>query len=177
MVPGSAGPPSLANPHLLIPQTVLALRGSDGLSRDPWSVSGVCSRSSRAISCCKNRDLSETSVKDLTLPRGKNLPTFFVRALRLLPFELSFNMSALGLPPPGSVACMLVLDVTSMPGLESSCHSSSLRTSRLETAGRSQFNDKLAGRPTPRAGKLAPGWPPGCLIRPCGRPASRRPTH
>ena len=42
---------------LVFPQTVLALRGSDGFSRDLWRCSGVCSRSSRARSCCKNQYL------------------------------------------------------------------------------------------------------------------------
>ena len=37
----------------MVPQTVLALRGSDGFSRDRGRVSGVCARSSSAISYCK----------------------------------------------------------------------------------------------------------------------------
>ena len=37
----------------MIPQTVLALRGSDGFSKDPWRVSGVIARSSGARSYCK----------------------------------------------------------------------------------------------------------------------------
>ena len=37
----------------IFPQTVLALRGSDGFSRDLWSDSGVCARSSGARSYCK----------------------------------------------------------------------------------------------------------------------------
>ena len=41
----------------MIPQTVLALRGSDGFSRDPWRVPGVNPRSLGARSCCKNRYL------------------------------------------------------------------------------------------------------------------------
>ena len=40
-----------------IPQTVLALRGSDGFSRDLWRCAGVSSRSLGARSCCKNRYL------------------------------------------------------------------------------------------------------------------------
>ena len=39
----------------MIPQTVLALRGSDGFSRDLWRVSGVNPRGLGARSCCKNQ--------------------------------------------------------------------------------------------------------------------------
>ena len=53
-------------------------------------------------SCCRRLPFR-------TLPYpGVKIDLFFVRALRLLPFELSFNMSALGRPPSGSVACMPV---------------------------------------------------------------------
>ena len=48
------------------PQTVLALRGSDGFSRDLWRQSGVSSRSSRARSYCKNAYLVTLTFAPLT---------------------------------------------------------------------------------------------------------------
>ena len=47
----------------VIPQTVLALRGSDGFSRDLWRVPGVIARSLGARSCFKNRYLGGRELK------------------------------------------------------------------------------------------------------------------
>ena len=46
--------PDEGNSPDTVPQTVLALRGSDGFSRDLWSESGVNPRGSSARSHCKN---------------------------------------------------------------------------------------------------------------------------
>ena len=58
-----------------IPQTVLALRGSDGFSRDLWRSAGVWSRSSRARSCCKNRYLVTLTFAPLERNRGSRAQT------------------------------------------------------------------------------------------------------
>ena len=54
---------------------MLALRGSDGFSRDPWRVAGVWSRSSRARSCCKNRYLVTLTFAPLERNRGSRPQT------------------------------------------------------------------------------------------------------
>ena len=59
----------------VIPQTVLALRGSDGFSRDLWRQSGVNARSSRARSCCKNRYLVTLTFAPLEWNRGSRAQT------------------------------------------------------------------------------------------------------
>ena len=52
-----------------VSQTVLALRGSDGFSRDLWRVAGVCPRSLGARSWCKNRYLVTLTFAPLE-PKG-----------------------------------------------------------------------------------------------------------
>ena len=59
----------------IIPQTVLALRGSDGFSRDLWRRAGVSSRSSAARSCCKNRYLVTLTFAPLERNRGSRAQT------------------------------------------------------------------------------------------------------
>ena len=52
-----------------VPQTVLALRGSDGFSRDLWSLPGVTARSLGARSHCKNAYLVTLTFATLE-PKG-----------------------------------------------------------------------------------------------------------
>ena len=54
---------------------MLALRGSDGFSRDLWRVSGVWSRSLGARSCCKNRYLVTLTFAPLERNRGSPAQT------------------------------------------------------------------------------------------------------
>ena len=58
-----------------VPQTVLALRGSDGFSKDPWRVPGVNPRSLGARSCCKNRYLVTPTFAPLERNRGSRAQT------------------------------------------------------------------------------------------------------
>ena len=60
---------------LVISQTVLALRGSDGFSRDPWRVPGVCSRSLGARSHCKNAVKVTVTFATLQRNRGSRAQT------------------------------------------------------------------------------------------------------
>ena len=60
---------------LNIPQTVLALRGSDGFSRDLWRLSGVRPRSLSARSCCKNRYLVTLTFASLERNRWSRAQT------------------------------------------------------------------------------------------------------
>jgi len=101
--------------------------------------------------------------RTLPYPGGKNdLPFLYVH-LGSFPLSCHSICRRWGVPLLVRWHACLCLDVTFMPGLESSCHSSGLRTNRPETAGRSQFNDQLAGRPTPGPAS----WPLG------GRRAAR----
>ena len=59
----------------IVSQTVLALRGSDGFSRDPWRCPGVCPRSLGARSCCKNRYLVTPTFAPLERNRGSRAQT------------------------------------------------------------------------------------------------------
>ena len=60
---------------VIVPQTVLALRGSDGFSRDLCRCAGVRPRSSRARSCCKNRYLVTLTFAPLERNRGSRAQT------------------------------------------------------------------------------------------------------
>ena len=60
---------------LVVPQTVLALRGSDGFSRDLWRRAGVNPRSLDARSCCKNRYLVTLTFAPLERNRGSRAQT------------------------------------------------------------------------------------------------------
>ena len=59
----------------IIPQTVLALRGSDGFSRDLWRCAGVRPQSSRARSCRRNRYLVTLTFAPLERNRGSRAQT------------------------------------------------------------------------------------------------------
>ena len=54
---------------------MLALRGSDGVSRDLWRLSGVCPRSLGARSCCKNRYLVTLTFAPLQRNGGSRAQT------------------------------------------------------------------------------------------------------
>ena len=58
-----------------VPQTVLALRGSDGFSRDLGRCAGVRPRSSRARSHCKNAYLVTLTFTTLERNRGSRAQT------------------------------------------------------------------------------------------------------
>ena len=74
----SDGQASVASKSLTsteVPQTVLALRGSDGFSRDLWRVPGVNARSLGARSCCKNRYLVTPTFAPLQRNRASRAQT------------------------------------------------------------------------------------------------------
>ena len=60
-----------------VPQTVLALRGSDGFSRDLGRVCGVCSQSLGARSYCKNEYLVTLTFAPLERNRGSRAQMLF----------------------------------------------------------------------------------------------------
>ena len=60
----------------LIPQTVLALRGSDGFSRDLWRLAGVSSQSLGARSYCKYAVKVTLTFATLQRNRGSRAQTY-----------------------------------------------------------------------------------------------------
>ena len=77
----------------IIPQTVLALRGSDGFSRDLWRVAGVCSRSLGTRSYCKNRYLVTLTFAPLE-PKGWSRAQTHKNSVVFVAFVLGRVMTA-----------------------------------------------------------------------------------